>query len=189
MLVSRRFAIFMDHELLTYALSQVSNPCQCRQLSYVVEFTSDIRRHIYGPPEGPHWFHPRVSMSGRAEKSFKWELDTDPDLSRELRTLPVNSARSNRANGLIVGGSSRWSISKASVDAMIPVLQARLAVLDAKAPVILWCLDSVAFKALTPEGDLIAVSRSQKDGKFHGHSAWTAAPLSPGVGHTHSCLY
>jgi hypothetical protein len=48
-------------------------------------------------------------MSMRAEKqlissllvdlsnSFKWELDTEPDLSREIRTIPANSARSNRA--------------------------------------------------------------------------------------------
>jgi hypothetical protein len=121
-------------------------------------------------------------MSMRAEKqlissllvdlsnSFKWELDTEPDLSREIRTIPANSARSNRAICLIVGGrnanrlvgaigdmgktvdtinSSGWTISKASVDSMIPVLQGRVALLDPKTPVILWCLDASAFKALT----------------------------------------
>jgi hypothetical protein len=86
------------------------------------------------------------NMSVRAEKQvinllmldlsniFTWELDTNPELSRELRTIPVNSARSNQTIGLIVGGSNanrlvgaigdmgktvdtinsrRWSISKA----------------------------------------------------------------------------
>jgi hypothetical protein len=50
MLNGRWFAIFTDHKLLTYALARVSGPWtarQSRQLSYVVEYTSDIR-HIAG---------------------------------------------------------------------------------------------------------------------------------------------
>jgi hypothetical protein len=50
MLDGRRFAIFTDHKPLTYALARVSEPwtaCQTRQLSYVAEYTSDIR-HIAG---------------------------------------------------------------------------------------------------------------------------------------------
>ncbi len=50
MLDGRRFAIFTDHKPLTYALARVSEPwmtCQSRQLSYVAEYTSDIR-HIAG---------------------------------------------------------------------------------------------------------------------------------------------
>ncbi len=50
MLDGRRFAIFTDHKPLTYALARVSEPwtaLQTRQLSYVVEYTSDIR-HITG---------------------------------------------------------------------------------------------------------------------------------------------
>ncbi len=50
MLDGRRFVIFTDHKPLTYALARVSNPWtprQFRQLSYVVEYTSDIR-HIAG---------------------------------------------------------------------------------------------------------------------------------------------
>ncbi len=48
MLDGRWFAIFTDHKLLTYALTRVSEPWkarQSRQLSYVEEYTSDIR-HI-----------------------------------------------------------------------------------------------------------------------------------------------
>jgi cleavage and polyadenylation specificity factor subunit 1 len=50
MLDGRRFAIFTDHKPLTYALARVSEPLtarQTRQLSYVAEYTSDIR-HIAG---------------------------------------------------------------------------------------------------------------------------------------------
>jgi hypothetical protein len=50
MLDGRRFAIFMDHKPLTYALERVSDQWtarQSRQLSYVAEYTSDIR-HIAG---------------------------------------------------------------------------------------------------------------------------------------------
>jgi hypothetical protein len=47
MLDGRRFAIFTDHKPLTYALPRVSETWtarQTRQLSYVAEYTSDIRR-------------------------------------------------------------------------------------------------------------------------------------------------
>ena len=50
MLEGRRFAVYTDHKPLTYALSRVSDPWtarQSRQLSYVAEYTSDIR-HITG---------------------------------------------------------------------------------------------------------------------------------------------
>ncbi len=48
MLDDHRFAIFTDHKPLSYALVRVSDPwtaCHTRQLSYVAEYTSDIR-HI-----------------------------------------------------------------------------------------------------------------------------------------------
>ncbi len=48
MLDGRRLAIFTDHKPLTCALASVSEPwtaCQTRRLSYVAEYTSDIR-HI-----------------------------------------------------------------------------------------------------------------------------------------------
>jgi hypothetical protein len=81
----------------------------------------------------------------------------------------------NRSVGTI--NSSGWSISKACVDAMIPVLQGRLAQLDPKAPVILWCLDASAFKALTAEGDLVAITRSQEDRKYHVRGELRVTPM------------
>jgi hypothetical protein len=48
MLDGHRFAIFTHHKPLSYVLARVSDPwtaCHSRQLSYVAEYTSDIR-HI-----------------------------------------------------------------------------------------------------------------------------------------------
>jgi hypothetical protein len=50
MLEGRPFTIYTDHKPLTFALGKVSEPwtaMQSRQLSYVAEFTTDIR-HIPG---------------------------------------------------------------------------------------------------------------------------------------------
>jgi hypothetical protein len=50
MLEGRLFTIYTDHKLLTFVLGKVSEPwtaMQSRQLSYVAEFTTDIR-HIPG---------------------------------------------------------------------------------------------------------------------------------------------
>jgi hypothetical protein len=50
MLEGRRFIIFTDHKPLTFALRRSSDPWtarQCHQLSYIAEYTSDIR-HIAG---------------------------------------------------------------------------------------------------------------------------------------------
>ncbi len=50
MLEGRSFTIFTDHKPLTFGVRQSSEPWmarQCRQLSYVVEFTSAIR-HVKG---------------------------------------------------------------------------------------------------------------------------------------------
>ena len=50
MLEGRNFAVYTDHKPLTFALSRCSEPWtarQSRQLSYVAEFTGDIR-HIPG---------------------------------------------------------------------------------------------------------------------------------------------
>jgi hypothetical protein len=51
MLEGRKFILFIDHKPLTQVLYKTSdpyNPRQCRQLSYIIEHTSDIR-HIAGP--------------------------------------------------------------------------------------------------------------------------------------------
>jgi hypothetical protein len=50
MLEGRPFTIYTDHKPFTYALGKVADgwtAIQCRQLSYVAEFTTDIR-HMPG---------------------------------------------------------------------------------------------------------------------------------------------
>jgi hypothetical protein len=50
LLEGRLFTIYTDHKPLTYALARATDPWtarQCRQLSYIAEFTHDIR-HIKG---------------------------------------------------------------------------------------------------------------------------------------------
>jgi cleavage and polyadenylation specificity factor subunit 1 len=50
MLEGRQFTLYTDHKPLTFALSKAAEPWtarQCRHLSYVAEFTGDIR-HIAG---------------------------------------------------------------------------------------------------------------------------------------------
>ena len=50
MLEGRRFTLYTDHKPLNFALSKAAEPWtphQCRHLSYVAKFTSDIR-HVAG---------------------------------------------------------------------------------------------------------------------------------------------
>jgi len=151
-------------------------------------------------------------MSERAEKalisalmldlssSFKWKLDAEPSLDRNLSSLPANSAKlSADSVGLVIGGSNAkrlvaaitdmgkrvnsitcggWTITKESVDALIPVLQAKLAELDPSVPVILWCLDSACFRALSSDGDLKNISKSGTDGKYHVTGELMVTPFS-----------
>jgi hypothetical protein len=102
---------------------------------------------------------------------FKWSLDPEPALTREYRQLPANSARAGQgADALIIGGSNAnrltaaftdlgkrvetisgggWRVTKESVDTLLPILGAKLDLLDPAAPVILWCIDSHFFRQLT----------------------------------------
>jgi hypothetical protein len=121
--------------------------------------------------------------------SFKWKLDAEPSLERNLGSLPANSAKlSADMVGLVIGGSNAkrlvaaitdmgkrvnsitcggWMITKESVDALIPVLQAKLNELAPSVPVILWCLDSASFRALSSDGDMKNICKSATDGRYH----------------------
>jgi hypothetical protein len=63
--------------------------------------------------------------------------------------------------------SSSWMISKAAVDALLPVLAENLSKLLESVPVILYCLDNSSFKALNKNGDLVSFTRSKKDQQYH----------------------
>ncbi len=132
--------------------------------------------------------------------SFKWKLDVDPSLESSPSSLPANSARlSVDTVGLVIGGSNAkrlvsaiadkgkrvnsitcggWTITKESVDALIPVLQAKLAELDPSVPVVIWCLDSACFRTLTADGDLKSISKSSTDGKYHVTGELMVTPFS-----------
>jgi hypothetical protein len=133
--------------------------------------------------------------------SFKWKLDAEPSLDRNLCSLPANSAKLTADTvGLVIGGSNAkrlvvaitdmgkrvnsimwgggWTITKESVDALISVLQAKLGELDPSVPVILWCLDSACFRALSSDGDLKNICKSATDGKYHVTGELMVTPFS-----------
>lgn len=110
---------------------------------------------------------------------FKWDLDPNPLSLRELggtvakgplKAIPLTDA-------VIIGGSnagrlhdafsdigktvesmdsSNWKISKAAMDALIPILTENLAKLPESVPVIPF------FKAMNKNGDLVSFSRLKK---------------------------
>ncbi len=80
-----------------------------------------------------------------------------------------------RVNSITCGG---WTITNESVDTLIPVLQAKLSELDTSVPVVLWCLHSACFRALTADGDLKGISKSNTDGKYHVTGELIVTPFS-----------
>jgi hypothetical protein len=130
---------------------------------------------------------------------FKWSLDPEPNLTREFRQQPANSARAGPgAAALIIGGSNAnrlttaftdlgkrvetisgggWRVTREAVNHLLPILQAKLELLDPAAPVILWCMDSHFFRQLTASGDLAGIVRGE-DGKFHITGKLMITPVS-----------
>ncbi len=126
-------------------------------------------------------------MSGLAS-AFRWNLDDNPNLSRNLMARPANSAGLLPTNataplGVLIGGSntsrltrafeemgkpveslvaSGWTITMGAIDSLLPNLAATLAACDPDLPVVFWCLDNSCFRALNAAGDLVAISK-QKD--------------------------
>ncbi len=131
-------------------------------------------------------------------ESFKWSLDPEPILTREHRQLPANSARAGQgAAALIIDGSNAnrltaaftdlgkkvetiscggWKITTESVDILLPILRAKLELLDTAAP-ILWCMDYNFFRQLTATGDLASIIRGE-DGRFHVTGKLMITPFS-----------
>jgi hypothetical protein len=130
---------------------------------------------------------------------FKWSLDPEPNLTREFRHQPANSARAGPgAAALIIGGSNAnrltaaftdlgkrvetisgggWRVTREAVNHLLPILRAKLDLLDPAAPVILWCMDSHFFRQLTASGDLAGIVRGE-DGKFHITGKLMVTPVS-----------
>jgi hypothetical protein len=132
---------------------------------------------------------------------FKWNLDTDPT---SLRELDISSelqqqAPVNHTDALIIGGSNGkrlhealgdlgmrvnaltsggWTLSRAAVDSLLPILEEQLAFLPESVPVILYLLDNSCFKAINEDGDLVAITRSEVDGLFHVVGDLAVTPFS-----------
>jgi hypothetical protein len=70
-----------------------------------------------------------------------------------------------------------WRVTTDSVDTLLPILQAKLDLLDPAAPVILWCMDSNFFRQLTASGDLAGIIRGE-DGRFHITGQLMVTPYS-----------
>jgi hypothetical protein len=75
----------------------------------------------------------------------------------------------------ISGGG--WKVTTESVDILLPILRAKLDLLDPAAPVILWCMDSNFFRQLTTSGDLAGITRGE-DGRFHITGKLMVTPYS-----------
>jgi hypothetical protein len=132
-------------------------------------------------------------------EAFKWEMDPQPNLDRNFRNTPASKTRTGGDTvGLVLGGSNAnrlagaitdlgkkvdtincggWRVTKDSVDALLPILKARLALLDNAAPVIIWCMDSSCYRQLSASGDLSQIVRSP-DGKYHVRGDLMVAPFS-----------
>ncbi len=80
-----------------------------------------------------------------------------------------------RVNALTSGG---WTLSRAAVDSLLPILEDQLACLPDSVPVILYLLDNSCFKAINENGDLIAITRSEEDGLFHVLGDLAVTPFS-----------
>jgi hypothetical protein len=117
-------------------------------------------------------------------------------MSRKLSS--ANSASEPSVAGVIIGGSNArllsdafndlgkevitlatggWCVSKENVDGLLPKLRELLDGLDPSVPVIIWCLDNSAFKALNQNGDLTSVTRLPTDKKFHVIGDLTVTPF------------
>ncbi len=126
---------------------------------------------------------------------FKWSLDPEPALTREFRQLPANSARAGQgAAALIIGGSNAnrlttaftdlgkrvetisaggWIVSRDSVDTLLPILRAKIDLLDPEAPVILWCMDS-----------LQTTDSLRRPRGHHQRGGWQVSRHWPAYGHS-----
>jgi hypothetical protein len=132
---------------------------------------------------------------------FKWNLDTDPTSLRELGKPSDHllQAPVNHTDAVVIGGSNGkrlhealcdlgmrvnaltsggWTLSRAAVDSLLPILEDQLACLPDSVPVILYLLDNSCFKAINENGDLIAITRSEEDGLFHVLGDLAVTPFS-----------
>jgi hypothetical protein len=132
--------------------------------------------------------------------TFKWELDTKPDFSRDSDNrcaVPTDQARP-KADVILLGGSNCqrlhatfaemgvsvetissaiWSINTTAVDICLNALTPLLARSDPSIPIVLWGLDNIAYRAENAEGNLVRITRDETDRKFHVNGDLVVAPF------------
>jgi hypothetical protein len=127
--------------------------------------------------------------------TFKWELDTKPDFSRDSdsRCAVTSDQASPKADVILLGGSNCqrlhatfaemgvsvetissaiWSINPTAVDICLNALTPLLARSDPSIPIVLWGLDNISYRAENAEGNLIRITRDETDRKFHVTATW-----------------
>jgi hypothetical protein len=132
--------------------------------------------------------------------ALKWDLDSTLLLSRErhLSTTSTKSANDSVV-ALLIGGSnctrlhqaftdmgintasmdnSGWAISRTSVESVLPKLAKHLSELDPLVLVVTYCLDNSSFKVTNAASDLLSISKSQTDKKYHVVGDLAVTPFS-----------
>jgi hypothetical protein len=133
--------------------------------------------------------------------TFKWELDVQPDFSRDSDSRCAVTADQARpkADVILLGGSNCqrlhstfaemgvsvetissaiWTINPTAVDICLNALTPLLARSDPSIPIVLWGLDNICYRAENEEGNLVRITRDATDKKFHVVGDLVVAPFS-----------
>jgi hypothetical protein len=133
--------------------------------------------------------------------TFKWDLDIKPEFSRDSdsRCAVSSDPARPKADVILLGGSNCqrlhttfaemgvsvetissaiWTINPTAVDICLNALNPLLARSDPSIPIVLWGLDNICYRAENTEGNLVRITRDNKDKKFHVVGDLVVAPFS-----------
>ncbi len=118
---------------------------------------------------------------------YKLNLDTEPNLSRQLVLSPTLPKGTSDTPALFIGGSNAdwlanaaanvgiipdtvseggWILNTSSVTTVLPQIEAYCLTLPLEAPVIIYCLDNSSFSQADGDGVISQISKL-KDNKYH----------------------
>jgi hypothetical protein len=90
----------------------------------------------------------------------------------------LNQAFTDMGKSTVSMDNGGWAISRTSVEAVLPKLAQKLAELDPSVPVVIYCLDNSCFKVTNAAGDLLSISKSKTDKKYHVIGDLAVTPFS-----------